>query len=177
MPVAAEKLPSLLASKDSRKGRERSQMHRFLILVAQEKVFHHRRGSRVGFPTAQLQCEKGVARRRCLPTLSSAVTVMVAILGERSRREMQQLLLQIWDETACTILFVTHDVEEAVYLADRIFIMSSHPGTIVEDVQVSFDRPRELELKEKSEFHDLQHYVLGVLKRAPGIGGHVRVSV
>lgn len=98
-------------------------------------------------------------------------------LDAQTRSEMQQLLLQIWDETACTILFVTHDVEEAVYLADRIFIMSSHPGTIVEDVQVPFDRPRDLALKEKSEFHDLQHYVLGSLKRAPGIGGHVRVSV
>jgi NitT/TauT family transport system ATP-binding protein len=98
-------------------------------------------------------------------------------LDAQTRSEMQQLLLQIWDETACTILFVTHDVEEAVYLADRIFIMSSHPGTIVEDVQVPFDRPRDLGLKEKSDFHDLQHYVLGSLKRAPGIGGHVRVSV
>jgi NitT/TauT family transport system ATP-binding protein len=98
-------------------------------------------------------------------------------LDAQTRSDMQQLLLQIWDETACTILFVTHDVEEAVYLADRIFIMSSHPGTIVEDVHVPFDRPRSLELKEKSEFHDLQHYVLGRLKSAPGIGGHVRVSV
>jgi NitT/TauT family transport system ATP-binding protein len=98
-------------------------------------------------------------------------------LDAQTRSDMQQLLLQIWDETACTILFVTHDVEEAVYLADRIFIMSSHPGTIVEDVQVPFDRPRELGLKEKSEFHELQHYVLGRLKSAPGIGGHVRVSI
>jgi ABC-type nitrate/sulfonate/bicarbonate transport system ATPase subunit len=98
-------------------------------------------------------------------------------LDAQTRSEMQQLLLQIWDETACTILFVTHDVEEAVYLADRIFIMSSHPGTIVEDVQVPFERPRNLELKESSAFHDLQHYVLGSLKRAPGVGGHVRVSI
>jgi NitT/TauT family transport system ATP-binding protein len=98
-------------------------------------------------------------------------------LDAQTRSDMQQLLLGIWDETACTILFVTHDVEEAVYLADRIFIMSSHPGTIVEDVHVPFDRPRDLGLKEKSEFHDLQHYVLGRLKSAPGIGGHVRVSV
>ena len=98
-------------------------------------------------------------------------------LDAQTRSEMQLLLLQIWDETACTILFVTHDVEEAVYLADRIFIMSSHPGTIVEDVQVPFDRPRSLELKEKTEFHDLQHYVLGRLRSAPGIGGHMRVSV
>ena len=98
-------------------------------------------------------------------------------LDAQTRSDMQQLLLQIWDETACTILFVTHDVEEAVYLADRIFIMSSHPGTIVEDVAVPFDRPRELGLKEKSEFHELQHYVLGRLKSAPGVGGHVRVSI
>jgi ABC-type nitrate/sulfonate/bicarbonate transport system ATPase subunit len=98
-------------------------------------------------------------------------------LDAQTRSDMQQLLLQIWDETACTILFVTHDVEEAVYLADRIFIMSSHPGTIVEDVEVPFDRPRDLGLKEKNEFHELQHYVLGRLKIAPGIGGHVRVSI
>jgi NitT/TauT family transport system ATP-binding protein len=98
-------------------------------------------------------------------------------LDAQTRSDMQQLLLQIWDETACTILFVTHDVEEAVYLADRIFIMSSHPGTLVEDVHVPFDRPRRLELKESTEFHDLQHYVLGRLKSAPGVGGHVRVSI
>jgi NitT/TauT family transport system ATP-binding protein len=98
-------------------------------------------------------------------------------LDAQTRSEMQLLLLKIWDETACTILFVTHDVEEAVYLADRIFIMSSHPGTIVEDVEVPFNRPRDLELKEKTEFHELQHYVLGRLKSAPGVGGHVRVSI
>jgi NitT/TauT family transport system ATP-binding protein len=85
-------------------------------------------------------------------------------LDAQTRSDMQQLLLEIWDETACTILFVTHDVEEAVYLADRIFIMS-------------FDRPRDLGLKEKTEFHELQHYVLGRIRSAPGIGGHMRVSV
>jgi len=56
-------------------------------------------------------------------------------LDAQTRSEMQQLLLRVWQETASTILFVTHDVEEAIYLADRIFIMSAHPGTIVEDVQ------------------------------------------
>ena len=98
-------------------------------------------------------------------------------LDAQTRSEMQQLLLRMWDETASTILFVTHDVEEAIYLADRIFIMSAHPGTIVEDVQVPFARPRDLALKERNDFHELQNYVLGRLKRAPGAGGHVRVSV
>jgi NitT/TauT family transport system ATP-binding protein len=97
-------------------------------------------------------------------------------LDAQTRSEMQQLLLKVWDETASTILFVTHDVEEAIYLADRIFIMSAHPGTIVEDVQVPFDRPRDLDLKQRNEFHELQNYVLGCLRRAPG-NGQVRVSV
>src|SRR6266436_1271648 len=97
-------------------------------------------------------------------------------LDAQTRSEMQQLLLQVWDESASTILFVTHDVEEAIYLADRIFIMSAHPGTIIEDVQVPFDRPRDLSLKQRNEFHELQNYVLGCLRRAPG-SGQVRVSV
>ena len=98
-------------------------------------------------------------------------------LDAQTRSDMQQLLTQIWEETACTILFVTHDVEEAVFLADRIFIMSSHPGTIVEDLEVPFVRPRDLDLKESKEFNDLEHKILGRLRRAPGAGGNVRVSV
>jgi NitT/TauT family transport system ATP-binding protein len=97
-------------------------------------------------------------------------------LDAQTRSEMQQLLLRVWQESASTILFVTHDVEEAIYLADRVFIMSAHPGTIVEDVQVPFDRPRDLDLKQRNEFHELQNYVLSRLRRAPG-SGQVRVSI
>ena len=97
-------------------------------------------------------------------------------LDAQTRSDMQHLLLQTWEETACTILFVTHDVEEAVYLADRIFILSSRPGTIAEDVPVPFGRPRDPELKQEQEFHKLQDYVLACLRRAPG-RGQVRVSV
>jgi ABC-type nitrate/sulfonate/bicarbonate transport system ATPase subunit len=97
-------------------------------------------------------------------------------LDAQTRSDMQSLLLQIWDETACTILFVTHDVEEAIYLADRIFILSGRPGTIAEDVPVPFGRPRDPAVKQTQEFHDLQAYVLACLRRAPG-RGQVRVSV
>ena len=122
--------------------------------------------------------QQRVAIARTL-ALRPAVVLMdepFGALDAQTRSEMQQLLLDIWAETASTILFVTHDVEEAIYLADRIFIMSAHPGTIIEDVQVPFDRPRELSLKQRNEFHDLQNYVLGRLRRAPG-SGQVRVSV
>jgi NitT/TauT family transport system ATP-binding protein len=97
-------------------------------------------------------------------------------LDAQTRSDMQELLLRIWDESASTILFVTHDVEEAIYLADHIFIMSSRPGTIVEALPVPFSRPRSPDIRQKPEFHELQQYVLAALKRAPG-RGQVRVGI
>jgi NitT/TauT family transport system ATP-binding protein len=136
-----------------------------------------------GFENAYPETLSGGMQQRVAIARTLAVRPAVILMDEpfgaldaQTRGEMQQLLLRIWGETASTILFVTHDVEEAIYLADRIFIMSAHPGTIVEDVQVPFDRPRNLELKQRNEFHDLQSYVLGRLRRAPG-NGQVRVSI
>ncbi|MBZ5546646.1 MAG: ABC transporter ATP-binding protein [Acidobacteriia bacterium] len=136
-----------------------------------------------GFENAYPETLSGGMQQRVAIARTLALRPAVILMDEpfgaldaQTRSEMQQLLLKVWDETASTILFVTHDVEEAIYLADRIFIMSAHPGTIVEDVQVPFDRPRDLSLKQRNEFHELQNYVLGRLRRAPG-NGQVRVSV
>jgi len=136
-----------------------------------------------GFENAYPETLSGGMQQRVAIARTLALRPSVILMDEpfgaldaQTRSEMQQLLLKVWDETASTILFVTHDVEEAIYLADRIFIMSAHPGTIVEDVQVPFDRPRDLGLKQRNEFHDLQSYVLGRLRKAPGTG-QVRVSV
>jgi len=97
-------------------------------------------------------------------------------LDAQTRSDMQQLLLRVWDETASTILFVTHDVDEAIYLADRIFIFSARPGTIVEDIPVPFGRPRDPAIRQTPEFHEMQQHVLSSLRRAPG-KGQVRVSI
>jgi NitT/TauT family transport system ATP-binding protein len=136
-----------------------------------------------GFENAYPETLSGGMQQRVAIARTLALRPAVILMDEpfgaldaQTRSEMQQLLLKVWDETASTILFVTHDVEEAIYLADRIFIMSAHPGTIIEDVQVPFDRPRDLSLKQRNEFHDLQNYVLGRLRKAPG-NGQVRVSV
>jgi NitT/TauT family transport system ATP-binding protein len=136
-----------------------------------------------GFENAYPETLSGGMQQRVAIARTLALRPSVILMDEpfgaldaQTRSEMQQLLLKVWDETASTILFVTHDVEEAIYLADRIFIMSAHPGTIIEDVQVPFDRPRDLSLKQRNEFHELQNYVLGCLRRAPG-NGQVRVSV
>jgi NitT/TauT family transport system ATP-binding protein len=136
-----------------------------------------------GFEKAYPETLSGGMQQRVAIARTLALRPAVILMDEpfgaldaQTRSEMQQLLLRMWQETASTILFVTHDVEEAIYLADRIFIMSAHPGTIVEDVQVPFDRPRDLDLKQRNEFHELQSYVLSRLRRAPG-SGQVRVSI
>lgn len=97
-------------------------------------------------------------------------------LDAQTRADMQELLLRIWGESASTILFVTHDVDEAIYLADRIYVLSARPGTIIEDVPVPFGRPRVPAIKQMNEFHELQQHVLASLRRSPG-HGQVRVSV
>jgi NitT/TauT family transport system ATP-binding protein len=66
-----------------------------------------------------------------------------ASLDAQSREEMQNLLLALWQELAHTILFVTHDVNEAVVLADRILLMSKNPGRIRDEIRVDLPRPRE----------------------------------
>lgn len=66
-------------------------------------------------------------------------------LDAQTRIMMQELLLSAWQQTKTTILFVTHDVEEALFLADRILIMSAHPGRIVEEISLPFGRPRDIE--------------------------------
>jgi NitT/TauT family transport system ATP-binding protein len=62
---------------------------------------------------------------------------------------MQNHLLSIWEKLSHTIIFVTHDVTEAVTLADRILVMNKNPGRIREEIRVDLPRPRK---KEKSEF-------------------------
>jgi len=97
-------------------------------------------------------------------------------LDANIREEMQQLLLTIWGEEKNTIVFITHDITEAVILADRILVMSPRPTTIVQDIEVPFGRPRTEVISGSKEFTDFSHEILKILKNQDG-GGQVRISV
>ncbi|MDP9259954.1 MAG: ABC transporter ATP-binding protein [Actinomycetota bacterium] len=84
-------------------------------------------------------------------------------LDAQTRGLMQDLLLRIWAEEGLTVLFVTHDVDEAVYLSDRIYVLSSHPGRIKEEITVPLVRPRRYEQQLTSEFLELKSHVRNLI--------------
>jgi len=67
-------------------------------------------------------------------------------LDAQTRAMMQENLLQIWDEFKTTVIFVTHDIDEAVFLADRVVVMSASPGRLIADIPVNLPRPRKAEM-------------------------------
>ncbi|HEY9207214.1 MAG TPA: ABC transporter ATP-binding protein [Candidatus Methanoperedens sp.] len=87
-----------------------------------------------------------------------------AALDAQTREILQGEVLRIWNETRKTVLFVTHNIEEAVFLADRIAVMSGRPGVIKRIFEVSLPRPRQEELRLSQAFIKLRHDV-GMLVR------------
>ncbi len=85
-------------------------------------------------------------------------------LDAQTRLIMQESLLNIWSEFSTTVLFVTHDVDEAIFLADRILIMSSSPGSIIADIQVKLERPRSQDLGTTEAFNELKKQCLSLIR-------------
>jgi NitT/TauT family transport system ATP-binding protein len=75
-----------------------------------------------------------------------------ASLDAQTREIMQTELLRIWRETQKTVLFVTHQIDEAVFLSDRVIVLTVRPGRIKEEIVIELPRPRELGLKRSTEF-------------------------
>jgi len=87
-----------------------------------------------------------------------------AALDEQNKLLLQQELERLWEEFRSTVVFITHSLEEAVLLGDRVAVMTTAPGRIKEVVEVPFTRPRDfVELRRTPEFIELTHYLWGLL--------------
>ncbi|MBX9649054.1 MAG: ABC transporter ATP-binding protein [Xanthobacteraceae bacterium] len=86
-------------------------------------------------------------------------------LDAQTRSLMQEVLLDIWTKIPTTTVFVTHDIEEALFLADRIIVMSARPGRVIDDIRLPFARPRHSELVTEHEFVRLKRHILNLLRR------------
>jgi len=88
-----------------------------------------------------------------------------AALDAQTRELMQAELLRIWAEARKTVLFITHQIDEAIYLADRVVVMSARPGRILADIPVDLGRPRDLRIKRTPEFTVLADQIWDLISR------------
>jgi ABC-type nitrate/sulfonate/bicarbonate transport system ATPase subunit len=84
-------------------------------------------------------------------------------LDAQTRSLMQELLLSIWERDRLAVLFVTHDIDEAIFLADRILVMAAKPGRVRELIEVPLERPRRYEQQTSQQFLELRTYVRGLI--------------
>ena len=84
-------------------------------------------------------------------------------LDAQTRLQMQQMLLALWHEFHMTVVFVTHDVDEAVFLSDRVVVLTKRPGTVKAELRVDLPRPRGLSLLTSPEFTELKRSALELL--------------
>lgn len=140
---------------------------------------------RVGLAGSEAKYPKqlsGGMRQRVAIARTLAVKPQIILMDEpfgaldvETRLGMQNLINELWEEIEGTILFVTHDIPEAVYLADRIYVMSPHPGTIVEEIAVDLPLHRTEDLKQTPRFRELEQETLQKV-RAQARGGSLRIT-
>ena len=87
-----------------------------------------------------------------------------ASLDAQTRELMQEELLQIWAKAGKTVLFVTHQIDEAIYLSDRVVVFSGRPGRVKDIITVDIERPRRLGLKREPRFHALEDRIWGLIE-------------
>ena len=82
-----------------------------------------------------------------------------AALDAQTRETMQHELLRVWSATRKTAIFITHDIAEAVYLADRVIVFTARPGRVKLELKIDLPRPRDLRLKREARFVDLERTI------------------
>ena len=124
----------------------------------------------------------GGMRQRVAIARTLAVKPQIILMDEpfgaldvKTRLGMQNLINELWEEIDATILFVTHDIAEAVFLADRIHILSAGPGTIIDEVEVDLPLHRTEGLKQTARFRELENLVLDEVRKEAR-GGNVRIT-
>jgi NitT/TauT family transport system ATP-binding protein len=98
-------------------------------------------------------------------------------LDAQIRQVMGSELLRIWERDRKTIIFVTHDIDEAIYLADRIIVMSASPGRIIEQIKVELPRPRALSIRNTQTFNAYRELLWGLLEEQVRQSGSWRQDV
>jgi NitT/TauT family transport system ATP-binding protein len=121
-------------------------------------------------------------RQRCALARTFALDSQVLLMDEpfgaldaQTKLQLEDLLMELWSANERTVLFVTHDLAEAVALSDRVIVMSARPGHIVADVPIDLGRPRSVRALQKDAlFHKYYAELWALLEQ--GMGGPVHAQ-
>jgi ABC-type nitrate/sulfonate/bicarbonate transport system ATPase subunit len=126
-----------------------------------------------GFEHAYPNALSGGMRQRAalLRTLLFDADIMLldepfGALDAQTKQHMQEWLLQLWSDFGKTVVFVTHDVDEAIYLSDEMYVMATRPGRLIETIPVAIARPRERRVSLTREFIDIKERCMQLLTAA-----------
>lgn len=93
-------------------------------------------------------------------------------LDAQTKLQLQELVVELWQQERRSVVFITHDLGEAISISDRVIVLSSRPGRIVEDIPIGLPRPRDVrELQQEPEFHALYTRIWRVLEQGWAHGG------
>ena len=139
------------------KAERRERALRYIKAVGLEKFAH----SRIHELSGGMKQRVGIARAMVMHPAVILMDEPFGALDAQTRNIMQEMLVKIVEHSARTILFVTHSVDEALYLSDRIVVLSKRPSTIYKEIKVPWDRPRD---RTNPEFTQLRKDILAYLE-------------
>jgi len=146
-------------------GCEREERHaraRQLLELVGLSDFEHLRPSQL---SGGMRQRAAIARALALDPPILLMDEPFSAVDEFQRETLNTELLRIWERQQSSVLFVTHNIEEAIFLSDSIVIMAANPGRIVQHVEVNLPRPRDPEVRSASEFLALRRFLREVLVR------------
>jgi NitT/TauT family transport system ATP-binding protein len=159
--TARQNVEFALRGEDLSRGERRARAMEHLDLVGLERFADAHPSQLSGGMQQRVAIARALSYRPEILLMDEPFGALDAL----TRQLMQELLTQVWERHRLTVLFVTHDVEEAVYVSDRVLVMTNRPGRIKKEVVVDLPRPRRYEMLSSPQFGELYGEVLDSIRK------------